>query len=233
MIPTHLPYEPKKVWYYDDIFPTEAPRRLIACFLHKNYALNLHAHDFYEINFIVKGSGVHFTEDGFTFANVGDLYIIPPGTYHGYHNIENLDVYHFLIHKNFFYKYYSDFNLLSAFSVLFKVDYKARSICANKEATCFNVQDNYDDILSTFQRLDAVDYKSQTQTSSTNLTSFYLLSYSTAISLVVKICDVYQNYFLTNETSDKFKGSVDLLRVIDYIHNNYHKKITLEIYRRV
>ena len=38
-----------------------------------------------------------------------------------------------------------------------------------------------------------------------------MLSYSTAISLIVKICDIYQNHFLTNDSTNNFKGTVDVI----------------------
>lgn len=227
--PHKIPYENKKVWMYNDIFPNDRPYKLVSCFMHKSYSLNLHTHDFYEINFIVNGKGVHYTENSFKETSVGDIYVIPPGTYHGYHNIDNLDVYHLLVHKNFFYKYNNDFNMLSAFNILFNVDYKARTNVTIKDTISYSANDAFDELLDIFNKLDSIEYKTTFAPQTIDLNSSYLLSYSIAISIIAKLCEIYQiHYIKTDSFDENYKNDIEMLRVMNFIHTNYHKKITLE-----
>ena len=56
----------------------------------------MHEQDFYEINIIVKGTGMHYINDNKVLAKVGDVFILPPRVPRGYYDNEGFDVYHLL-----------------------------------------------------------------------------------------------------------------------------------------
>lgn len=226
MYPQKLPYDEKLIWYYSDCFPDNQPYKLIRCFLHKNYAMNLHSHDFYEINLVVKGKGVHYTDNSLKETAVGDVIIVPPGSFHGYYNLDGLDVYHLLIHKNFFNKYYSDLNMLSAFKLLFNADYKIRN--KNVNIPYFHLDENcYEDCKRIFVQLDETDTRTFTNPDE-YLPAMHLMSYTTTIMLIVKLCEAYKQQFFASPVKERSTSDMNIFSVVEYIHLHYAEKITLE-----
>lgn len=73
----------------------------VRAFLYSDYKIEPHNHDFYEMNIVFGGSGVHRIEKECFEAKTGDVFVIPPGTVHAYYDTENLDVYHILFRNEF------------------------------------------------------------------------------------------------------------------------------------
>ena len=44
----------------------------------------LHTHDFYELNIVISGNGIHQLNDSVCHITTGDVFIMPPGFSHGY-----------------------------------------------------------------------------------------------------------------------------------------------------
>lgn len=226
MYPHKLPYDGKLIWYYSDCFPDNQPYKLIRCFLHKSYNMNLHSHDFYEVNLIIEGKGVHYTDNSFKETSVGDVIIIPPGSFHGYYNIEGLNVYHLLIHKNFFNKYYSDLNMLTAFKLLFNADYKIRN--KNVNIPYFHVDDNsFEECKQILIQLEEMDIRTLTNPKE-YLPAIHLMIYTTSIVLIVKLCEAYKRQFFSASLKEHSVSDMNIFNVVEYIHQHYAEKITLE-----
>ncbi|MBO4573167.1 MAG: helix-turn-helix domain-containing protein [Clostridia bacterium] len=224
--PDKLPLDIKPVWYYADCFPANFPYRLISVFLHRDYKIDMHCHDFYELNLIISGKGVHYTKNERRETSVGDVIIIPPGTYHGYYNIDGLNVYHMLIHKNFFNRYYSDLNMLSPFSILFATAAKRSDGEAKIQYFHADAAD-HESMLSTFCELDALEKPQLTDVSS-QTPYLSLLSYTQALILIVKLCNAYKTARAALDAAKGNSSSSNLLNVIDYIHLHYAEKITVK-----
>lgn len=58
---------------------------------------SMHGHDFYELVVVVSGKGYHLLEHSKRQLQEGMVYCIPPGTMHGYAEIDNLVLYNLLI----------------------------------------------------------------------------------------------------------------------------------------
>lgn len=54
--------------------------------------IELHCHEFDELVLVGKGKGLHFTETEEYQINVGDVFFIKPGEFHGYKNTEKLEI---------------------------------------------------------------------------------------------------------------------------------------------
>lgn len=226
MYPSKLPVDEKAVWFYADVFPDNQPYKLIRCFIHKNYEMKLHTHDFYEINLIISGKGVHYTDNSNKETATGDVIVIPPGSFHGYYNIDSLDVYHLLIHKNFFNKYYSDLNMLSAFKLLFNADYKMRN--KNSNIPYFHINSGtYEECKKLFSQLDDIDVRTFGNKEE-SLPAMHLMSYTTTIMLIIKLCEAYRQQFLSIKPNENSVNDMNLFNVVEYIHSHYAEKITLE-----
>lgn len=73
----------------------------IRAFIYKNYSIEIHNHDFYEMNIVFNGCGIHRIENSEIKVRTGDVFVIPPFVTHSYSETKDLDVYHILIHEKF------------------------------------------------------------------------------------------------------------------------------------
>ena len=222
--PLKPPFDTKKVWLYDDIFPQTRPYSLIRCFHHRNYSIGFHSHDFYEINLITNGQGAHYTENDFRETEIGDVVIIPPGKNHAYHSKDNLCVFHFIIHKNFFRRYYSELNMLPAYPLLFNDNRIGDE--SEIDITYFHIGENdYESMFKLFCELDSLDYNSALSESEEVL-PMYLATYAKSIILIANICEAYRKS--ASFVGDKIKTDSAILAVVNYIHNHYAERLTLD-----
>ena len=56
---------------------------LVHAFLMKDYYIGMHEQEFFEINIISRGNGIHYINNNRINANTGDVFIIPPKISHG------------------------------------------------------------------------------------------------------------------------------------------------------
>ncbi len=73
----------------------------VRAFLYTDYSIHLHGHNFYEINIVLKGKGIHQIENNRLAVKTGDVFVIPPMIAHAYSHTDSLDVYHIVFHKDF------------------------------------------------------------------------------------------------------------------------------------
>ena len=73
----------------------------VRAFSYLEYSIEPHTHDFYEMNIVIDGHGIHQIESSVFEAKIGDVFVIPPMTSHAYYNTEHLEVYHILLKKDF------------------------------------------------------------------------------------------------------------------------------------
>ena len=76
----------------------------VRAFIYTNYSIEMHNHDFYELNIVMAGTGTHHIENSCFPVRYGDVFVIPPMVAHAYEDTENLEVYHILLKKSFFAK---------------------------------------------------------------------------------------------------------------------------------
>lgn len=117
MIPDSLPVCEQFHWYSKYFFG-EPPFMLTTAFFEQNYHFNLHMHDFYEINIIIKGRSVHYINNMRFEVQENMLFVIPPGYIHGYFSIEETDLYNFILHKDFFVEYKNDLSRMIGYPFL-------------------------------------------------------------------------------------------------------------------
>ena len=76
-------------------------KQMVRAFLYTDYEIEPHNHDFYEMNIVFNGSGLHQIEKESFRVKIGDVFVIPPDTVHAYYDTNDLDVYHILFKKEF------------------------------------------------------------------------------------------------------------------------------------
>ena len=111
----------KNYWSHADCFEGEKDE-YIKSFVHYSYSFDFHTHSFYELNIVLGGQGEHLIERMRFETKRGCVFVIPPGVKHSYKNIDSLDVYHMLIHRDFLPRCFSEFLKTSGFSLLFEIE---------------------------------------------------------------------------------------------------------------
>ncbi len=84
----------------------------------------LHSHDFYELVLIVSGTGVHFTPKNSFSLLPGHLFVVAPGTLHGYRDVENLRLYNLIFGDKIFEESFFDLRNMPGFHSLMKLEAK-------------------------------------------------------------------------------------------------------------
>ncbi len=215
--PQSLPIDKKPVWFYSDCFPEGAALKLTSVFLHRDYSMDMHAHDFFELNIIIDGFGAHYVNGKRNEVKRGDVVIVPPECYHGYFKQPGLNIFHVLLHKNYFLKYAGDLNALSAYRILFNDN--ARNVSRN--IPMFHIDgEPYERVVNLLWQLDELEQR----TNRSAERSDYLLSYSLTFALIVMLCKEYTRQYVSEEHS----GDTGIIAASEYIHKNYAQKILLD-----
>lgn len=118
---TRLANEPgKDHWSVRDVFrPVPQP---VCAFVHRNYHIGMHTHDFIEVNVVLAGRGRHYMQEHAFETAAGDVFVIPPEVSHGYEQEEALDVFHLLLHPLFVQRHGLTLQGLPGFMLLFTVE---------------------------------------------------------------------------------------------------------------
>jgi len=112
----------------DEHFTKKEP--LFRAFSFQNYYIEPHAHDFYEMNIVLSGSGIHQIEAVKLSVSAGDVFVIPPMTAHAYYNTENLEVFHIIFKKDFIISNHSEAITVPGFLQLMEIEPFLRQNCS-------------------------------------------------------------------------------------------------------
>ena len=85
----------------------------------KDYSVGMHIHEYYEISFITKGTGMHYINGERIPVKEGDVFIIFPGIPHGYVGGEGFDAYNIIISDSFSERYLPQFQHIPPFYAIF------------------------------------------------------------------------------------------------------------------
>lgn len=121
MYPTKLDVDKSQPYFCESRY-FRGDLNYVHAYLHNNYRMNMHSHEFYEMNIVTAGHGRHYIGETSISVSVGDVFVIPPEIAHGYYSDDKLDVYHVLIKSDFFDRYAEEMSNLRGFSILFDIE---------------------------------------------------------------------------------------------------------------
>jgi len=119
MYPKKLEFDPYRVWFDEEYLDND---KFVNVYLHEDYDVKMHSHQFYEINIIINGDGRHYIGDTDLAAHTGDVFVIPPEIPHGYYTNGRLDIYHILIKNVFLSRYREELLELPGYDILFNFE---------------------------------------------------------------------------------------------------------------
>ena len=194
--------------------------QFVRAFTYENYSISPHNHDFYEINIVISGKGVHQIENYTLNVERGDVFVIPPLISHAYYNTDSLKVCHIIIKNKFIRGNQKESNKVRGYVQLMEIEPLLR-------------QNNNDTL---FLHLDA------TQLSELQYELRYLEdsgifnqnSYSAIQGHSVWKLIYYLSYLYDKQINEKIKKkeakfNVQILDTLEYLHMHFPERMTIEM----
>ena len=191
-------------------------------FLMENYSIGMHEQEFYEINVVTGGEGLHYINNNRVDASVGDVFIIPPRISHGYVGAEGFDVFHVILSDEFMNKYIADLQQLPSFYTLFG----AEPLMRGKTTNSLHLKLMHDDfvdtlnILKDFSRHEKYDDQIDG-----------MLRNNFAMICIGLLCNAYTEG--SQSVDHLLSEDHALMKSISYIHERYFEKITIDDLTRI
>ena len=220
MYPEKLKKEEHYLYKCSDVFGRNSG--IVKCFIEYDYSKGMHVQEFFEINIVMRGKGMHYIENSKTEADRGDVFVIPPNISHGYSGGVGFDVCHVLISNEFMEKYITDLQILPCFYILFSAEPMLRST-AN---TPFYLSLKDEEFKKTESFIDAL--KAHTKTGITSLE--YVMSNSLTVMLIAQLCDCYSKKSHGESTPE---ADTAFLNALAMIHSHYNEKLSIEKLARI
>ncbi len=187
------------------------------------YEIGMHLHEFYEINIVLKGKGIHCIENNMYKIKKGYVFVIPPGIYHGYKNLGELEVYHILVGTKYLSRYASELECMGGYINLFSIEPIIRS---NTEYSFFLTLDDTE--LEFISELSDILEKVKKNSEDVHRNNYDLMINSMGLNIIEALCHYYEKHSVSEyeKNTEKYKR---IANNIQFICNNYDKKITLKM----
>ena len=192
----------------------------VRAFTYTDYSIEMHNHDFYELNIVLAGSGTHCIENKSFRVKSGDVFVIPPMVAHAYIDTENLEVYHILFKKSFFTQNQAESKKVNGFLQFTEIEPFLRS---NFSGSCF-LHLGQLQLIQLRNDLEFIDDNSEfswEECAPMKYHAVWKLLYWFSQSL-------YEQINLLSRSSEN-KYEVQIINALEYIHHNFGEKITIDI----
>ena len=196
-----------------DSFRENKKQKIYVCLHPSNHIGEYHAHDFYEINFVYKGSCINLIEDENVIMDEGDAVIIHPSIFHLLFAYEECKVFNFLIEKEWLENNIE--NLCESKSAVYKFLSFGNKQDFFKYALCKRLKDN-DKIKKAIEKVMIF--------SEENCSTKYILQQASALEL---ISDIIEEEVETLLSDGRGGVSANIVDVLSYMSKNY-KTVTLK-----
>ena len=206
-------------FHCDEASNFKGQNNFVNAFTYTDYSIEPHTHDFYEVNIVMGGHGIHQIESSVFEVKIGDVFVIPPMTSHAYYNTAHLEVYHILLKKDFVINNQDESVTMPGFLQLMEIEPFLRQNCSESmflhlpptelseiKAELKFIEENEDFCHEDFSPL----YRHATWK------ILYHLSF-----LLYK-----QNYVQKKTEPTKYKQQI--LDALEYLHQHFTEKITVD-----
>ena len=225
-VPTVLDSDPYFPYYKSENVFDEQGRKTINYFNHTGeeeffpFPIPMHSHEFYEINIVISGKGVHYINGGRVMAKLGDVFIINPNSEHGYYNLSDLKIFNILIEKTFFEKYNQDLISMDGYLSLFKIEPKLRG--TNISNAFLSLDDKqFETILNDIALLEQYD----------GLNSYaHNIQCSIVFMMICKFCKFYHEKNIGKKVEKNNQVHTPIvIFAIEFMRSNLDQNLTIDI----
>ena len=192
----------------------------VRAFSYTDYSIEMHNHDFYELNIVLAGTGIHCIEKGSFPVKSGDVFVIPPMVAHAYTDTKNLEVYHILFKKNFFTQNQAESKQVNGFLQFTEIEPFLRSNFSN---SCF-LHLGQLELMQLKNDLEFIDDNSEfswEECAAMKYHAVWKLLYWFSQALYKQMNS------LSRRADNKYE--VQIITALEYIHHNYSEKITIDM----
>ena len=191
----------------------------VRAFTYTEYSIEPHTHDFYEMNIVLSGHGIHQIESSVFEARIGDVFVIPPMTSHAYYNTEHLEVYHILLKKDLVRNNQDEAMTMPGYLQLMEIEPFLRQNCSESMFLHLNPSE-----LSEIK----AEFKFIEKNGAFDRDAFSSLHRHTTWKII------YYLSYLLHKQNDSEKMTVptkyrqEILDTLEYLHRNFSEKITID-----
>jgi len=197
---------------------SERSSQLVRGFAAQNYTFAMHDHDFFEINIISEGNGIHYLASQTIPAKAGDVFVIPPGVPHAYEkNGDSFTVLHLIMKNTFFSRYKTELESLAGYKLLFEIEPYLRA-----NAGKFFLKLNFEELTEFCESMNLI-FTLEEQATPTADTAKNIRALDCICSLT-RIMEE-RTRFPEKSSGDDFS---ELTASLEYIHSSFSEKITID-----
>lgn len=184
-----------------------------------DYPINMHSHNFYEINIVVEGKGAHYVEDNVVKTRPGDVFAFPPGVKHGYWSEKDLKIFHLILPKYVLDKHSKDLEKFSGYHILFEIEpfirknYSENMFLKLTKSQLNNLKTLMDNMIDILTRGQTQEAKYM----------FELQSLLMIGELSHYINEKYQTVPVGDTPDD-----ITMVKTIEFLRNSYYEKIKVD-----
>lgn len=190
----------------------------IRAFVYNDYSIEPHNHDFYEMNIILSGKGVHEIENAVFNIEAGDVFVIPPLTVHAYYDTENLSVQHIIIEKDFIASNREESVKVQGYLQFMEIEPFLR--CNFADAMFLHLSQNK--LLALKNELSFLsDEKFDSN-------EFQPLKNHTMWKIIYWLSYLLSKQINSSKKTASSKYESAILNTLEYIHQNYSEKLSIE-----
>ena len=192
-------------------------------YFHTNdYPINMHSHNFYEINIIVEGTGAHYIENICIPIKPGDVFAIPPSNRHGYWaDTDDLKIFHLILPHYVLEKYEDELAKFPGYSMLFEIEPLLRK--NNGENLFLHLSE--DSLKRLLPEMENLIYNAQQEECEETNLLFEIRSVLLICTLARLINKENKRLPVYSETTQA--DSLSIVKTIEYMHQKYSEKISI------
>lgn len=192
----------------------------VRAFVYTDYSIEMHNHDFYEVNIVLSGTGTHCIENGTFRVKRGDVFVIPPMVAHAYTDTDKLEVYHILLQKSFIAQNKAETEQVKGFLQLTEIEPFLRSNFSN----AFFLHLSQLQLMQLKNELELLD-----DNSIYSWEECAYMKYHTVWSVLYWFSHSLYKQINSQDHLTENKYEVQVIRALEYIHTNYREKITVDL----
>ena len=206
-------------FHCNEVSNFERQNSFVSAFTYTEYSIEPHTHDFYEINIILGGHGIHQIETLVFEVKIGDVFVIPPMTSHAYYNTEHLEVYHILLKKDFIRSNHDEATTMMGFLQFMEIEPFLRQNCSESMFLHLNPAE-----LAEIK----VEFKFIEKNGAFDQEAFSPLHRHTTWKIIY-----YLSYLLHKQNAGEKKAyptkyRQQILDTLEYLHQHFSKKIIVD-----
>lgn len=192
----------------------------VRAFTYRDYSIEMHNHDFYELNIVLAGKGIHCIENRQLPVRRGDVFVIPPMVAHAYVDTEKLEVYHILLKKSFLSENQEESQKVNGFLRLMEIEPFLRG---NSPYSHF-LHLNSTQMILLKNELEYLDDHSEL-----TWEECAQLKYHGVWKLLYWFSRLLSEQTALLDSASENRYEAQIIRALEYIHTHYAEKITVDI----